>query len=97
LADRQIIGWSLADSMASEATTIAAWSQACSRRQPDEDLLFHSDRGTQYAAAGFTDELAAYKVTQSMSRKDNCWDNAPAESFFKTLKAELPLDTRSLS
>lgn len=93
LADRQIIGWSLAESMAAEATTVSAWSQACSRRQPDETLLFHSDRGTQYAAADFTDELAAYKVTQSMSRTGNCWDNAPAESFFKTLKAELPVDT----
>ena len=45
LADRQIVGWSLADSMDAEATTIAAWDQACARRQPDEDLLFHSDRG----------------------------------------------------
>jgi len=93
LADRQIVGWSLADSMAAEATTIAAWDQACSRRRPDEELMFHSDRGVQYAAADFTDALEACEATQSMSRKGNCWDNAPAESFFKTLKAELPIDT----
>jgi transposase InsO family protein len=97
LADRQIVGWSLADRMDAETTTIAAWDQACSRRPPGEDLLFHSDRGVQYAATDFTDALAAYKVTQSMSRKGNCWDNAPAESFFKTLKAELPADTSGCS
>lgn len=97
LADRQIIGWSLADSMDAEATTIIAWEKACSRRRPGKNLLFHSDQGVQYAAGDFTAELAAYKVTQSMSRKGNCWDNAPAESFFKTLKAELPLDTSGCS
>lgn len=97
LADRQIIGWSLADNIADRAITIPAWNQACSRRRPVEDLLFHSDRGVQYACADFTDELEAYKVTQSMSRKRNCWDNAPAENFFKTLKAELPADTSDCS
>jgi transposase InsO family protein len=97
LADRQIIGWSLADSMATEATTIAAWNQACNRRWPNGELMFHSDQGVQYACSDFTDALETYKVTQSMSRKGNCWDNAPAESFFKTLKAELPTDTSGCS
>ncbi|SHE58132.1 Transposase InsO and inactivated derivatives [Fodinibius roseus] len=97
LAYRQIIGWSLAESMATEATTVPAWNQACSRRRPAEGLLFHSDRGIQYAAADFTGALQTYKVTQSMSRKGNCWDIAPAESFFKTLKAELPADTSGCS
>jgi transposase InsO family protein len=97
LADRQIIGWSLADRMAAEVTTIAAWRQACNRRRPDGELMFHSDQGVQYACSDFTDALETYKVTQSMSRKGNCWDNAPAESFFKTLKAELPTDTSGCS
>jgi transposase InsO family protein len=98
LADRQIIGWSLADSMDAEATTIAAWDQACTRRRPDDgELMFHSDQGVQYACTGFTDQLEDCEVTQSMSRKGNCWDNAPAESFFKTLKAELPADTSGCS
>lgn len=97
LADRQIIGWSLADSMAAEATTIPAWNQACSRRRPGGELIFHSDRGVQYACGAFTTLLAAEEVTQSMSGKGNCWDNAPAESFFKTLKAELAVDTGTCS
>jgi len=97
LADRQIIGWALADSMAAEATTIPAWDQACSRRTPGGELLFHSDQGSQYACSDFTNKLEDAKVTQSMSRRGNCWDNAPAESFFKTLKAELPVDTSSCS
>jgi transposase InsO family protein len=51
-------------------------------------LLFHSDRGVQYACDDFTKLLKTYECTQSMSRKGNCWDNAVAESFFKTLKVE---------
>lgn len=98
LADRQIIGWSLADSMAAEATTIPAWNQACNRRRPSGELIFHSDRGVQYACGDFTELLENQPlVTQSMSRKGNCWDNAPAESFFKTLKAELAVDTGTCS
>jgi transposase InsO family protein len=57
-------------------------------------MLFHSDQGVQYACGEFTKELAGYKITQSMSRKGNCWDNAPAESFFKTLKYELNIPDR---
>jgi transposase InsO family protein len=53
-----------------------------------EALMFHSDRGVQYACDDFRALLAHYRITQSMSRKGNCWDNAVAESFFKTIKTE---------
>lgn len=95
LADRQIIGWSLADGMAANQTSIPAFRAACKRRPPPTELLFHSDRGVQYACGDFTDLLDARKLTQSMSRKGNCWDNAPAESFFKTFKTELPVDLKA--
>jgi transposase InsO family protein len=94
LADRQILGWSLSDGMSAQQTSIAALEKAVARRMPAEDLLFHSDRGVQYACADFTQKLATYCITQSMSRKGNCWDNAPAESFFKTLKYELDMPDR---
>lgn len=59
------------------------------RNLKKEDLLmFHSDRGVQYACTEFTSLLEAYHCTQSMSRKGNCWDNAIVESFFKTIKSE---------
>lgn len=97
LADRQIIGWSLADNMTAESTSIAAWQAAHAQRPIiDLELIFHSDRGVQYAWAAFTNLLKANPlITQSMSRKGNCWDNAPAESFFKTFKTELPIETKN--
>lgn len=96
LADRQILGWSLSTSMEAAQTIIPAWKAACRRRPPCRELMFHSDRGIQYACKKFTTLLAAEPlITQSMSRKGNCWDNAPAESFFKTFKAELRVDTRT--
>ena len=91
LGDRQIIGWSLSDGMSAKETSIAAFNQAAKRRPPDDHLMFHSDRGVQYACSEFTQRLAKHNITQSMSRKGNCWDNAPAESFFKTLKHELDM------
>lgn len=91
LGDRQIIGWSLSDGMTAEETSIAAFKQAVKQRSPGKHLIFHSDRGVQYACGDFTKKLNAYSITQSMSRKGNCWDNAPAESFFKTLKYELDM------
>lgn len=94
LADRQILGWALSEQMNAEHTSLAAFKQAIARRRPDPQLLFHSDQGVQYACKDFTDLLAAHQVTQSMSRKGNCWDNAPAESFFKTLKYELDMPDR---
>jgi transposase InsO family protein len=92
LADRQILGWNLSRGMKAGETSISAFSQAVAKRRPTDSLLFHSDRGIQYACGEFTSLLAARGITQSMSRKGNCWDNAPAESFFKTLKAELQMD-----
>jgi transposase InsO family protein len=80
--------------MSAEETSIAAFNQAVLRRPPGENLMFHSDRGVQYACGDFTEKLDDYSITQSMSRKGNCWDNAPAESFFKTLKHELDMPVR---
>jgi len=58
-------------------------------REPDKGLIFHSDRGSQYASESFGKILTDHCVLASMSRKGNCWDNAVAESFFHTLKTEL--------
>ena len=69
--------------------TIAALTMAIQRRSPGAGLIHHSDRGSQYAAGDYRDILQAAAIIQSMSRKGNCWDNAPMESFFGTLKTEL--------
>jgi len=91
LFDRKVIGWALSKTMATEQTSIAAFKMAirkCSNL--NNELVFHSDRGIQYACKDFATELKKYSnITRSMSRKGNCWDNAVAESFFKTLKVEL--------
>lgn len=89
LYDRKIIGWSLSNGMSTEETSLAAWKMAGKNRKIDEGLIFHSDRGVQYASKKFTKTIESYGVIRSMSRKGNCWDNAVAESFFKTLKTEL--------
>ena len=90
LFDRKVIGWSLSADMSAENTSIAAWKMAVKNRPVTDDLIFHSDRGIQYACVDFTKLLTSYKkVQRSMSRKGNCWDNAVAESFFKTIKIEL--------
>jgi len=91
LFDRKIIGWALSDGLDTATTTISALEMAVTNRPPQENLIFHSDRGVQYCAHGFCDTLREWcpTVRQSMSRKGNCWDNACAESFFKTLKGEL--------
>jgi transposase InsO family protein len=90
LADRAVIGWTLSQTMHAQCTVIEALKQAIHRRgiQPHGKLMFHSDRGVQYACDDFRALLAHYRITQSMSRKGNCWDNAVAESFFKTIKTE---------
>ena len=90
LYDRKVIGWSMLDTMNS-TLVCNALEMAVNNRPPCEGLIFHSDRGIQYCSEEFR---AAVKkccptVRQSMSRKGNCWDNACAESFFKTLKVEL--------
>ena len=80
---------SISETMKAQDTTIAAWKMALKNRPIKQDLLFHSDRGVQYACTDFREQLKGLPVVQSMSRKGNCWDNAVAESFFKTLKTEL--------
>jgi putative transposase len=88
LFTRKVVGWAMRDHMRAELT-IAALTMAIQRRRPGPGLTHHSDRGSQYAAGDYRDILRAAAVTQSMSRKANCWDNAPMESFFGTLKTEL--------
>lgn len=93
LADRKVIGWALSRTMKAKDTTIAAFKMAVKNRPVIQPLIFHSDRGVQYACDEFRQELNAYPlIRQSMSRKANCWDNAVAESFFKTLKVECVYD-----
>jgi putative transposase len=89
LADRKIIGWALSSTMKATDTVIPAWKMAQKNRTIITELIFHSDRGIQYACNEFKNLLGKNPlVIRSMSRKGNCWDNAVAESFFKTLKAE---------
>jgi putative transposase len=85
---RRVVGWSMGTSLATELVT-AAFMMAVMQRRPPRGLMFHSDRGTQYASLAFRKGLARHGMLQSMSRKGECWDNACAETFFKTLKTEL--------
>lgn len=89
LADRKVVGWSLSEDMTTENTVCKAWSAARNNREITDGFIFHSDRGVQYASRKMGLILNANtKITQSMSRKGNCWDNAVGESFFKTIKGE---------
>ena len=90
LFDRKIIGWSTSKTLKAEETVVPALDMAYRNRKPERKLIFHSDRGSQYCSDCFRKALKQYcpTVQQSMSRKGNCWDNACAESFFKTLKTE---------
>ena len=89
LADRRIVGWSLSEDMTTQNTIMKAWMSARNNRSITDGFIFHSDRGVQYASNKMTDLFSFNKkITQSMSRKGNCWDNAVAESFFKTIKCE---------
>ena len=90
LFDRQVVGWSLSTGLQTGQTTVPAWKMASLKRKIERPLVFHSDRGVQYASEEFRELVRSSPlVTRSMSRKANCWDNAVAESFFKTLKTEL--------
>jgi transposase InsO family protein len=93
LYDRKVIGWALSGSLEASATTIPAFKMAVKNRPPRKGFIFHSDRGVQYCSKLFRQTLCAFcpSVIQSMSRKGNVWDNACAESFFKTLKWELDI------
>jgi putative transposase len=92
LCDRKVVGWSLSETMKTCDTTVPAFKMAIRNRniRNDHHFVFHSDRGVQYASEEFTEQTSKFRnLTRSMSRKSNCWDNAVAESFFKTLKTEL--------
>jgi transposase InsO family protein len=91
LYDRKVIGWALSADMETVHTTVPALEMVFANWKAQEGLLFRSDRGVQYCAKSFLDRLEelCQSVRQSMSRKGNCWDNACAETFFKTLKREL--------
>jgi transposase InsO family protein len=87
LYDRKIIGWSMGTSLKASQTVVPAWRMATVNRPVSSGMIFHSDRGVQYACNEFRTELGN-KINQSMSRKGNCWDNAVMENFFKILKSE---------
>ena len=89
LADRKIIAWTLSEDMATQNTVYKTWLLATRNRQISDQHIFHSDQGVQYASNQMSILLNEHSnITQSMSRKGNCWDNVVAESFFKTLKYE---------
>lgn len=87
LHSRKIVGWEV-DERLSPALTIASLKKAITRRKPSSGLLHHSDQGLQYGHPAYQGILKQYGFLESMSRKGNCYDNAPVESFFKTLKTE---------
>jgi len=92
LYSRKIVGWSMDDTMKVSLVNDAL-NMAIKHRKPDKGLIWHPDRGSQYASYAHKDLLTHHGIIQSMSRKGNCWDNAVAESFFKTLKTELVYQT----
>jgi len=88
LYSRRLVGWAMSPRVDGELT-LTALRQALGQRRPPAGLLHHSDQGRQYAAGDYQDLLRNYGLVGSMSRKGDCWDNAPMESFFGTLKQEL--------
>jgi len=88
LYSRQVVGWSMSNRMKAElvnkALLMAIW-----KRKPARGLIWHTDRGSQYASDSHRRILGDHRIIQSMSRKGECWDNAVAESFFHTIKTEL--------
>jgi len=88
LYSRKIVGWSMSDRIDSRLV-VDALQMAVQRELPSAGLVAHSDRGVQYASEHYQVLLRQNDITCSMSRKGNCWDNAPMESFFATLKKEL--------
>jgi putative transposase len=87
LYSRKIVGWAMAETIKS-ALVCEALKMALQHRRPKPGLLFHSDRGVQYAAEEYQELLSRNRVLCSMSRKGDCWDNACAENFFSRLKCE---------
>lgn len=90
LFSRKVVGWALGDHLDADLSA-EALRRALVKRQPAPGLVFHSDRGAEFAASSFRRMLDEAKALQSMSRKGNCWDNAPSESFFSTLEFEGPM------
>jgi len=84
---RKLVGWSMRDTLHAQIA-LEALTMAIERQKPAPGLIHHSDRGIQYAAETYRSALAQSGITPSMSRKGDCWDNAPMESFFHTLKTE---------
>ena len=85
---RRVVGWAMADHLRAELA-LEALAMALAARRPGADLIHHTDRGAQYTAVAYQAALAARGITVSMGRSGDCYDNALAESFFATLKAEL--------
>lgn len=88
LYHRKVVGYQVSDKIDTQLV-LDALNSALQRYQPSQGLLFHSDRGVQFASSNFREAIANASFVQSMSRRGNCWDNAPSESFFATLKKEL--------
>lgn len=88
LFSRRVVGWATSESPDAELVG-RAFRAAVTRRRPPPGVLVHSDRGCQYTSADYQTELASAGVVVSFSRKGNCWDNSPTESFFASLKKEL--------
>ena len=87
LFSRKIVGWAM-DKRMRNKLTLDALAMAYGNRKPTNGLLHHSDQGSQYACDQYQQRLKDYEMMVSMSRKGNCWDNAPIESFFGSLKSE---------
>jgi len=99
LFSRKVVGWAMAERM-DTALVETALNMALKRRQPKTSLLHHSDQGSQYTSAAYQSALLSANIQVSMSRTGNCYDNAVAESFFGTLKAECvtsQFDTHALA
>jgi putative transposase len=88
LGSRRCVGWAMQDTMEVELV-LSALRMACEARRPAPGLIFHSDRGSQYASGEYREELATHGMVASMSGRGDCYDNAVAESFFATLEFEL--------
>lgn len=88
LFSRRVVGWALSERMTKQLV-INAINMAIINERPPEGVIFHSDRGSQYASYDFQDMLRENRILQSMSAKGDCYDNACAESFFATIKKEL--------
>jgi len=93
LFSRRVVGWAMSQTI-DRSLVLCALDMAIAGRKPGLDLLCHSDRGSQYASGDYQKRLKEAGIVCSMSRRGNCWDNAPTESFFASLKKELVYRTR---